>query len=169
MQDSFVIKQSLTFPDFFRATLFYYFGSRRFKRFIIFYTVAVAAFIFLEIFSFGNDRFSGWEVLEYVVPVILLTLVGILAMFIYSLITYKLTRPRLTDITIEITHWGFTCRDWQPEVSKPWRQIATFKETASFFILYPDSLGFYVIRKAAIKSGEEVSDLRILLKEKFKS
>ena len=59
-------------------------------------------------------------------------------------------------------HEGGGSRSW------PWTALKNFIESPHFFHLYFDSRSFFLVPKSGCKDGEEVYELRKLLKEKVK-
>ena len=88
--------------------------------------------------------------------------------FLLPNIIYRRTATFKDHFTMSFEEEGFTLGNERGSRSWEWSSLSTILESPYFFHLYFDSRSFFLVPKSGCKSGEEVMELRKLLKEKVK-
>jgi hypothetical protein len=81
---------------------------------------------------------------------------------------YKRAATFKDHFTMEFKQEHFSVGNERGTRSWPWDALTNFIETPHFFHLYFDSKSFFLVPKNAFGTGEEMHELRQLLKEKIK-
>ena len=132
MQESFTVRQDLTFREFLSSTLYYFFSGRLLKRFLllVFGLTLLSTFLGFATTSKGFDLAS---VFYNLVPLGILTLLVVVFTFFICLYIYQIKAYLFKNMSYDFTHWGITRQGEKTEFSKPWRGITRVKETKAFF------------------------------------
>lgn len=88
--------------------------------------------------------------------------------FILPGLVYRKAATFRDHFTMQFDDGGFTVGNERGSRSWPWTALSNIVETPHFFHLYFDKRSFFLVPKNAVASGEEMSQLRQLLKEKVK-
>lgn len=88
--------------------------------------------------------------------------------FILPGVVYRRAATFQDHFTMEFEENQFTLGNERGSRSWPWRALTTFLESPHFFHLYFDSRSFFLVPKSGFKSGDEIFQLRQMLKEKVK-
>ena len=83
-------------------------------------------------------------------------------------VIYKRTATFKDHFNMSFEDEGFTLGNERGSRSWEWSSLSTFLESPYFFHLYFDSRSFFLVPKNGCRSGEEVMELRELLKKKVK-
>jgi len=88
--------------------------------------------------------------------------------FILPSIIYRKTATFKDHFDMRFEEEGFSLGNERGSRSWPWKTLSTFIESPHFFHLYFDSRTFFLVPKSGCRSGDEIFQLRQLLKEKVK-
>ena len=167
MQESFTVRQNLTFSEFFSSTLYFYFSGRLLKRFLLLLIGLTLLSTFLG-FATTSKRFDLEIVFYNLVPMAILILIIVIFSFFICLYIYKNKSYLFDNVSYNFTHWGITRNGEKTEFSKPWRDITKIKETKAFFLIYIGNTDFHIIQKRMFAGSAEQDAFRQLLKENVK-
>ena len=87
--------------------------------------------------------------------------------FLLPGVVYRRSATFLDHFTMNFEANSFSVGNERGERSWPWKQVAFFKETPHFFHLYFDRSSFFLVPKTAFASGDEIYEMRQLLKQKL--
>ena len=159
MDNSFTIKQNLTFGEFLSATLYYYLSRKLLWRFFLLLIILGLLSILLGQIT-TSKALTAVDFIPVVAPLVILFLIAI-CFYIYK------GKPYLFhNVSYDFTHWGVVRHGEKTDFSKPWRNISKIKETKAFFFIYVGKSDFHIIQKRMFANMNELNDFRSLLKEK---
>lgn len=164
MENSFTIRQDLTFSEFFSSALYYYLSGKSLKRFFLFLLGLSLLSMFLG-FLTTSQSVDIITIISTFAPFIILFLIGIIVISLICLYIYKSQPHLFKNVSYYFNHWGVVRHGEQTEFSKPWRDITKFKETKAFFLLYIGSTDFHIIQKRIFENDKVMNDFRNLLNE----
>jgi hypothetical protein len=88
--------------------------------------------------------------------------------FLLPGIIYRRTATFKDHFTMNFGPDDFSLGNERGSRSWRWQTLSAFLESPHFFHLYFDSRSFFLVPKTGCKTGEEVAELRQLLKDKVK-
>ena len=88
--------------------------------------------------------------------------------FLLPGIIYRRTATFKDHFTMSFGQEEFSLGNERGSRSWPWYSLSAFLESPHFFHLYFDSRSFFLVPKTGCKTGDEVVELRQLLKDKVK-
>jgi signal transduction histidine kinase len=88
--------------------------------------------------------------------------------FILPGLVYRRAATFRDSFTMHFQEDGFSLGNERGSRSWPWKALRTFMESPHFFHLYFDSRSFFLVPKSGFKNGDEIFEMRKMLKEKVK-
>jgi hypothetical protein len=168
MQNSFSLKQDLTFKEYYNSTVYYFLTGKKSKGFLIVLLAGGFLSMFLG-FIMSPEQSSLVQISTSFIPIIFLFLVFLFALFVSCIIAYNSKPYLFKNITYGFTHWGITKTGEKTDFSKPWRDVIRLKEAKSFFLIYSNNIDAIVIQKRMFGTAEELDEFRIFVQDKIVS
>ena len=163
MQDSFTIKQELTFRDFLSSTLYYYFSGKLLKRFFLVLIGVSTLSMILGVVT-TSKGIDLKTIVGGFAPILIL-LLGVIAFAFFTCLYIYRSKPYLFDnVSYDFTHWGIVRHGEKTEFSMAWRDISKIKESKAFFLFCIGNTDFHIIQKRMFANSEELSDFKQLLR-----
>jgi hypothetical protein len=164
MQNSFTVSLDLTRKEFVSAMFRCYLASRRARIYLLllFILISLSEILGWVTTSKGPTLVS---VITLIVPlVVILSLYA--GFLLFACFYFYRTKPYLfKNVTLEFTHWGMVRSGEMVSFSKPWREIAKFKETRDFFFLYTGGIDVQFVQKRMFRDLFETEQFKDMLKE----
>ena len=88
--------------------------------------------------------------------------------FIMPSMVYRRAETFQHNFTMHFEENDFTLAHERGSRTWPWESLKNFIESPHFFHLYFDSRSFFLVPKSGCKDGDEIFELRQLLKEKIR-
>lgn len=88
--------------------------------------------------------------------------------FAMPAMVYKRAATFRDKFTMSFMDDGFSLSNSRGAKQWPWKALSTFMESPNFFHLYFDSRSFFLVPKNGFSNGDEVYEMRQLLKAKVK-
>lgn len=84
--------------------------------------------------------------------------------FILPGLVYRRAITFKHEFSMDFDDTGFTLRHEKGSRSWEWKKVSSYVESPHFFHLYFDSRSFFLVPKSGCKDGDEVHELRQLIK-----
>ena len=88
--------------------------------------------------------------------------------FVMPALVYRRAATFKDSFTMNFSEEGFSLGNERGSRAWPWKALSTFMETPNFFHLYFDSRSFFLVPKNGFKDGDEIYEMRAMLKMKIK-
>ena len=160
MKDSFTIRQDLSFKEYLRSNLYFFFVSRRLR----FYGLVLTA-----VSAYGSGSVTASKkidltaIVSVFVPILLMAAVLALGIYFVSLYLYRAKPYLFKEVSYEFTHWGIVRHGERTQFSKQWREITKVRESKNFFLFYA-GMDAHTIPKRVFSSPGELDAFRQFLK-----
>lgn len=89
--------------------------------------------------------------------------------FILPGLVYRRASTFRDHFVMDFNENSFSVGNEKGSRSWPWSALSNFVETPYFFYLYFDNRSFFLVPKNAFENGDEIYQLRQLMKEKIKN
>jgi YcxB-like protein len=123
----------------------------------VFALLSVALFYFKKIVPFA-----------FLVGSLLWFILMITFWFVLPGLVYRRAATFQDHFTMKFEQEQFSLGNERGYRSWPWTALSSFLETPQFFYLYFDNRSFFLVPKNAFPSGDEIYNLRHLMKDKIK-
>lgn len=127
--------------------------------------------ILVNVFALGSAAlfyFRKVTPLAFLIGSLLWMALMVSIWFILPGVVYRRAATFRDHFTMHFEDDKFTLGNERGSRSWSWNALSSFLETPNFFHLYFDSRSFFLVPKSGCKSGDEVFQLRQLLKEKVR-
>ncbi len=88
--------------------------------------------------------------------------------FVMPGLVYRRAATFKDSFTMKFTDECFSLGNERGSRAWPWKALSTFMESPDFFHLYFDSRSFFLVPKTGFRDGEQIYEMRQLLKSKVK-
>lgn len=88
--------------------------------------------------------------------------------FAMPAMVYRRAATFKDSFTMKFEEEGFSLSNERGSKKWPWRALSTFMESPNFFHLYFDSRSFFLVPKNGFSNGDEIYEMRQLLKAKVR-
>jgi hypothetical protein len=88
--------------------------------------------------------------------------------FVLPMMVYRRAETFRHEFSMNFEDDGFTLEHERGSRTWQWNALSSFIESPNFFHLYFDPRSFFLVPKSGFRDGDEIFELRKLLKEKVK-
>lgn len=163
MKDSYTVVQTLTWMEYFRLSVYGMFRTKMIRVIVSFVSIICVLGIFTDILLADHNNKTRLlsSILEAVGTPVIVILFFIVGAFLMTLLIAKFKPHIIRDITYRFTHWGMERSGGVPDISIPWRDIQSIRQTNNFFVINFKIKGYqdgYGIKKSNFHSSEELQE-----------